>query len=149
MRNITLRLATIQDVPFLLPLMAQLGYPTSTEELTKRFESFTTLAGYGVAVACCDLKIIGWIAWSRSQLFVADKVRFHIEGLVIDNNYRSQGVGKQLMAFVENIAREFSPAIIDLNSGVRRAKEGVHDFYRNLGYSNEGLMAKLYLWKEI
>lgn len=53
------------------------------------------------------------------------------------------------MQFVENYARQFSPAIIDLTSGLRRASEGTHEFYKKLGYKNEGLMAKLYLRKEI
>jgi hypothetical protein len=39
--------------------------------------------------------------------------------------------------------------IIDLTSGLRRAKAGSHEFYKNLGYKNEGYMAKLYLRKEL
>ncbi|STX83883.1 acetyltransferase [Legionella donaldsonii] len=51
------------------------------------------------------------------------------------------------MITVEEFARKFSPCIIDLTSGLRRAKEGSHDFYKSLGYQNEGHMAKLYLRK--
>ena len=61
--------------------------------------------GYGVAVATHEPHLIGWIAWSKSHLFVLDKVRFHIEGLIVDSNYRSQGVGKKLMLFVEEVAK--------------------------------------------
>ena len=53
------------------------------------------------------------------------------------------------MEFVEEIARSFCPVIIDLTSGLRRAKDGTHGFYKKLGYNNEGSMAKLYLRKEI
>ncbi|MDZ5761794.1 GNAT family N-acetyltransferase domain protein [Candidatus Cyrtobacter comes] len=32
------------------------------------------------------------------------------------------------MKFVEDIARQHSPAIIDLTSGLRRAQDGTHEF---------------------
>ena len=89
------------------------------------------------------------ISWSKSHLFVQGKVRFHIECLIVDRNYRNKGVGKKLMLFVEEVAKISRPAIIDLTSGVRRAKDGSHDFYKALGYNNEGHMAKLYLRKEV
>ncbi len=146
---IIIRNAVIEDIPGLLQLIDQLGYPSTTEDLTRRFKQFIALDGYGVAVACNSSKIIGWIAWSKSTLFVADKTRIHIEGLVVDTKYRGQGVGKKLMGFVEKIAKKYSPVMIDLTSGLRRAKDGSHEFYKNLGYQNEGHMAKLYLRKEI
>ncbi len=132
-----------------MPLMDQLGYPTSEYELKSRFKKFTKNDRYGVAVACLDQQVIGLVSWSASSVFVVDKVRFHIEGLVVDERYRGCGVGKKLMLFVEDIAHEFSPAIIDLTSGLRRAKDGSHEFYKSLGYQNNGHMAKLYLRKEV
>jgi len=50
---------------------------------------------------------------------------------------------------VEEFAQQISPCIIDLTSGLRRAKDGSHDFYKSLGFNNEGYMSKLYLRKEI
>lgn len=52
-----------------------------------------------------------------------------------------------LMLFVEAFAEQFSPVIIDLTSGARRAADGSHEFYKNLGYANEGPKAKLYFRK--
>jgi len=51
------------------------------------------------------------------------------------------------MLFVEAFAEQFSPVIIDLTSGARRAADGSHEFYKNLGYANEGPKAKLYFRK--
>jgi len=53
------------------------------------------------------------------------------------------------MAFVEGIAQQHSPAIIDLTSGLRRVQDGTHEFYKRIGYKNEGPMAKFYLRKEL
>ncbi len=148
---IIIRNAEIKDMDALLPLLEQIGYSTTKELFEKRFTKFLFVEGYGVAVAvaCMDDKIVGFVAWSKSNLFVSDKIRIHIEGIAVDKNYRGQNIGKQLMQFVENYAGQFSPAIIDLTSGLRRAGEGTHEFYKKLGYNNEGFMAKLYLRKEI
>lgn len=143
------RLAKISDVRALLPLIEQLGYPTSQEELETRFQKFASNDGYGVAIACIDNKVVGFIAWSKSILFVLDKTRFHIEGIVVDKSFRGHGIGKKLMDFIEKLAYNSRPSIIDLTSGLRRSADGTHEFYKKLGYQNEGYMAKLYLRKEI
>ncbi|WP_417904977.1 GNAT family N-acetyltransferase [Candidatus Tisiphia endosymbiont of Micropterix aruncella] len=149
MSNIKIRYCAMQDISCMLPLMEQLGYKVSEDELKARFQRFTKNDGYGVAVACLESQIVGWVAWSKSQLFISDKTRFHIEGVVVDERYRGQAIGKRLMDFVENVAQQSSPSIVDLTSGLRRAKDGSHEFYKSLGYQNDGLMAKLYLRKEI
>jgi len=145
--ELIIRKAIIDDAQHLHPLMEQLGYPQSPDELQRRLELFTNELHYGVLLAEIAGKVVGWIAWSKSYLFVSEITRFHIEGLVVDQGYRNQGIGKKLMITVEEFARQFSPCIVDLTSGLRRAKEGSHDFYKSLGYQNEGHMAKLYLRK--
>ena len=146
--TIEIRYAIEKDIEGILTLMEQLGYPTPKKEFLKTFKKFTAIPGYGVVIAVYSKQVVGWVAWSKSQLLVVDKVRFHIEGIVIDDRYRGLGIGTKLMDFIENIARNSSPSIIDLTSGTRREKDGTHEFYKKLGYKNEGLMAKLYLRKE-
>ena len=53
------------------------------------------------------------------------------------------------MSFVEEVASRFSPSIIDVTSGVRRAQEGVHEFYKRLGYNQDGRNAKIFFRKEL
>lgn len=146
---IKILIMTIEDIPQILPLMEQLGYPCSLDELEARYKKFISNPGYGVLVAKEQDKIVGFLAWSRSDLFVLDKTRFHIEGIVVGNKHQGKGIGKKLMHYLEDIAKNYSNAIIDLTSGVRREKDGSHEFYKSLGYKNEGPMAKLYLRKEI
>jgi ribosomal protein S18 acetylase RimI-like enzyme len=45
------------------------------------------------------------VAWSKSIIFVSTATRIHIEGLVVNKQYRGQGIGKALLNFVENIAK--------------------------------------------
>lgn len=49
---------------------------------------------------------------------------------------------------MEQVAQNYSPVIVDLTSGMRRAQDGTHVFYRKLGYCNDGVSEKLYLRKE-
>ena len=144
-----IRHAEFEDIPSLLPLLSELGYPCELEDFKARFLRFLSNPGYGVAVCQIDSEIVGFAAWSKSNLFVLDKVRFHIEALVVAEKYRGKGIGKELMIFVETIAKQHLPAIVDLTSGLRRAGDGSHEFYKRLGYQNEGQMAKLYLRKEL
>ena len=114
-----------------------------------RFVNFLNNPEYSVVIYEMDNKVVGLVAWSKSDLFVSDKVRFNIEGLIVAENHRGMRIGKKLMEFVEEIAKQHAPAIIDLTSGIRRAKNGSHEFYKRPGYQNEGLMAKLYLRREL
>ena len=71
---------------------------------------------YGVAVACIKNKIVGFVSWFKSKLFVLDEVRIHIEESVVYEDCLGKAVCQKLMLFVENYARSLGPAIIYLNS---------------------------------
>lgn len=144
-----IRLAENGDIQKILQLSTQLGYPQNSEDFPRHFEIFNQQEGYGVAVAEHLGFVVGWVAWSKSLVFIMDKVRIHIEGLIVDKKHRGLGIGQMLMKFVEDFAQRFGPYIIDLTSGLRRSKDGTHEFYKALGYRNEGEMAKLYLRKEV
>lgn len=142
-----IRNATLDDVPALVPLLNDLGYPTTESALKKHFTHFISQHGYGIAVAVLKGNVVGFVAWSLSFFFVSNTTRFRIEGLLVDDRYRGLGVGKKLMQHVEDIAQSKSPAVVELTSGKRRAIDGAHTFYKNLGYKNEGLTEKVYLRK--
>ena len=148
MTKTSIRSATITDIPFIVPLMSDLGYPCDDKTLKKRFVQFIKLNGYGVAVACYDSDIVGFIAWSQSNLFALDAKRLHIEALIVNTEFRKQNTGSKLIKFVEEKAKLLNlPVIIDLTSSIKREKHGVHNFYTKLGFRNEGNTAKVYLRK--
>ena len=149
MNSCFVRNAILSDAFDLLPLIAQLGYPTDELSLKKRLEFFIITQGYGVAVAQCNQEIVGFIAWSGSKLFISDKARVRIEALIVDEHFRGQKVGERLIAFFEKSVSVHGPVLIELTSGARRAQDGAHRFYHKLGYSNEGVTEKVYLRKEL
>ncbi len=87
------RYATERDAPAMLPLLEALGYPCTPAELHKRIPRFLNNPDYGIAVYELNQTIVGLIAWSKSDLFVLDKVRFHIEGLIVSQSYQRMGIG--------------------------------------------------------
>lgn len=147
--QVELRNCTIEDTAALLPLMEQFGRPATKDVLSARFQSFLANVGYGVVVACIDNQPIGLVAWSKSQFFIYDKIRFYIEILVVDERYRRAGIGTKLIEFVEDFACTVGPSVIDLTSHVRREKDGAHTFYKKLGYKNEAEREKRYFRKEL
>jgi predicted N-acetyltransferase YhbS len=149
MKNISIRQAFSEDICSLALLLAELGYPCAEHSLSLRFEKFIKIDGYEVAVACIDKEVVGFIAWSKSQLFISDMPRFHIEALIVRDKFRAHGIGKQLVKFLEDKAMASTPSIVDLTSGLIRAKDGSHKFYEKLGYNNEGHREKVYLRKNL
>ena len=54
------------------------------------------------------------------------------------------------MEFVEKIAMQYYPVIVDLTSATVRAQDGTHEFYKHLDYKNNGPMGpQIYLRKEL
>jgi ribosomal protein S18 acetylase RimI-like enzyme len=130
--------------------LSELGYPTTLENLNRRFLKFLSNPGYGVAVYEKDNKMLGLVAWAKSTLFVSDKTRFHIEGLIVLKSHRGIVIGRKLVEFVEKIAMQYYPVIVDLTSATVRAQDGTHEFYKHLDYKNNGPMGlQIYLRKEL
>lgn len=98
-----IRQATTNDMTSLLSLVSELGYLSSLDILTYRLEKFLQNPGYDVVVCEINQDIAGLVAWSKSNLFVEDKTRFHIEALVVADEYRGKTIGRSLMGFVEEI----------------------------------------------
>jgi hypothetical protein len=64
-----IRHATIDDTPRLLPLLSELGYPATLEDLNIRFLKFLSNPGYGVAVCEMNEEITGFVALDNNRSF--------------------------------------------------------------------------------
>lgn len=150
--KVQLRPSTLQDIPPLLTLMEQLGYPQAIESMKERIQSYSAYSHeshHQILVAIRGKKIVGFIAFVLYDLFISEGKRCRIEGLIVDPKERDLSIKRKLMQAVETFARENDGRIIDLTADLHPAKEGMGDFYKFLGYSNEGAMAKAYLKKEL
>lgn len=144
--KIKIRKVALCDVKALLPLMAQLGYPITQEQLIARLALYQ---GYNDAawVGLNEDKIIGAIAVHVYDLFHCTERYAKIVSLVVDEPFRRLGVGKQLLDHAERYAREKDCGVLELTSSLKRLKYGSHDFYDSHGYKNDGEYESRYFRK--
>ena len=144
-----IRSALMKDVHSLASLSEQLGYPLPLHIMKERLSFYQTTPGHHIMVVEENSVIFGFVAYTITELFILQGRRCFIMGLVVDKEKRGHGIGRKLMEHVEAHAGQENCLVIDLTSGKRRAPSGSHDFYRALGYGNDGAYAKLYLRKEL
>lgn len=146
--KIKIRKVTLCDVKALMPLIAQLGYPISEENLMARIALYQ-LGSNDIAwvAATEDDKIIGCIAVHVYDLFHCTERYAKIVSLVVDENYRRQGIGQMLVARAEKYTKKKDCHTVELSTSLKRIKFGAPAFYTTLGYNNEGEYETYYFRK--
>ena len=149
---ITTRRATVEDAQNLARLAGELGNRTTPEELAGRVAElardpetavFVAVDAIGEAPAdrigarpggngnpAGDL-IVGWVHVLVMKTLLGAR-RAHLGGLVVDERYRGQKVGRVLLAVAEAWAAEQGCAEMVLRS--RHSRERAHAFYEGHGY---------------
>ena len=127
-----IRSAEIEDIPAIVELSIQLGYPTTPEETEDRFIEIQQKQDHAVFIAEIGLQpVIGWIHVFRS-IWLESPPFAELGGLIVDENSRSKGVGKALLTSAESWAKKQGLTIIRVRSNVIREK--AHEFYLREGY---------------
>jgi GNAT superfamily N-acetyltransferase len=139
--EIIFREATAVDLPAILSLYGQLGQDDGTvlglDEATSIFNRLRSYPDYRIHVALADSKIIGTFA-----LLIMDNLAHRgarsaiLEDVVVDEEQRGQGVGKQMMVYAGDLCREKRCYKMALNSNRHRVE--AHRFYESLGYERHG-----------
>jgi GNAT superfamily N-acetyltransferase len=134
-----IRKATINDVPELAALMEQLGYPTTVESMTVRFNNIESNPSYHTLVAEMDGKVVGMIGLCTGIFYEKDGLYARIVAFVVDYNYRNKGIGKLLLKEAERWARNQGANSIGLNSGNRPERKDAHEFYKRVGFAEKSI----------
>jgi len=126
------RLAGSGDLPAIVALCDQLGYPAVEEQVRQRLQQIEQNEDHAVyVVERPGVGVVGWVhVYVRPMLIVGDQAE--IGGLVVDESCRRSGVGLLLLARAERWARERDHSGITVRSNAVR--EGAHAFYRDAGY---------------
>jgi GNAT superfamily N-acetyltransferase len=123
-----------QDYARLAELAGQLSYPSTADEIAQRLAAMGGSRDHAVFVAEMQAgEIAGWIAVSISRGLEVNP-RGEISGLIVDERFRSQAVGKHLLARAEEWVREQGCDVIGLRSNVIRDR--AHAFYIREGYQH-------------
>lgn len=125
----------VTDAAAVAELTTQLRYPVEKSELERRFAAIRA-AGSGEVLVAVDPSDhpIGWIHVALMPTLEASD-RALIGGLVVDEGYRSAGIGAELVAAAEAWARQRGCVAMVVRS--RTTRERAHRFYERLNYREQ------------
>ena len=129
--GIVFRPAAAQDAEALVALCAELGYPTSAEDLRSRIAALGEDDAVVLAEAEEDGGVVGWVHVMRAVSLVSG-AQAVIAGLVVQEALRGRGVGRRLVGAAEGWARSRGLSQLALRCRVER--DGAHAFYRRVGF---------------
>jgi len=113
-------------------LSGELGYPASPEVIEQRILQLADCRHRAVYVACVDSRVVGWIDLGIARHLQSEPY-VEIGGLVVADEARSRGIGRQLVLFAEEWAKARSVRRVVVRS--RIARERAHAFYERAGYT--------------
>jgi GNAT superfamily N-acetyltransferase len=116
-----------------VPLCGQLGYPATLQQVERRLQLLLGHPGQGLIGAVTPTgQLVGWVHVQSRCVFESDPFA-EICGLVVDENERGHGAGRDLVAAAEHWAIANGHTVIRVRSNVIRT--ATHRFYQNRGYT--------------
>ena len=118
------------DAERLVSLALQLGYEVPLAHVEEILRS--TDADRAIMVAVVPRAgVVGWIVVVQHETLIASR-RAHVEGLVVEDEFRGNRIGALLVESAEEWARKRGCSTLRLLSNVLR--ERAHTFYARLGF---------------
>jgi len=131
------RAARDGDAAAIAPLLAELGYPATTDAVRARLRRIAAYSGpVAVLVASLGGDVMGVITAHAFPSIHHDAPAAWITALVVASAARGRGVGRRLVRAVEEWAAEQGAVRVSVTSGIQRAD--AHRFYEGLGYATSG-----------
>jgi len=130
--RVTIRVAGQRDTGAIVPLLGQLGYPTSALELGVRLERLADHPDAEVLVAELDGEVVGVAAYQLIDLLERPDPQCRITALVVDDRYRRRGVAYALLHTIEDCARDAGCFRLEVTTRAERADALA--FYRAAGF---------------
>lgn len=129
--NFTTRIAKIKDSQSIAELSRQLGYPSKSEDISKRITEIINNQNHCVFVTLNNEQIVGWIHGVYSLRVESDPF-VEIGGLVVDENYRYNGIGKMLVENIITWSESKNCKKIRVRCNIIRKE--AHVFYEKIGF---------------
>jgi len=126
-----LRAAVPADAARIAELFTDEGYPVTSTAIEARLGRFTDPASQ-VIVADAEGIVIGFAAYHVMPRFEHDDVAVRVLALVVDAGARERGVGRSLLARVEELAVAAGAAFVEVTAGHHRPD--ARHLYESLAY---------------
>ena len=138
-----IREANIHDAAAIQRLLVQLGYPDLLEEsVEKKIETYSK-NNYAVLVVELDHNVVGFTSLHWFEIFHSKGMIGRISSFCIDELFRSQGLGRQLLEEAEIFLARKGCAKLEVTSNIRRIR--AHEFYLQRGYGEDSRRFTKYL----
>jgi len=128
---VTLRTARPEDAEQIAPLLGQLGYPATAEQVRGRLPRVDAL------VAEQDARVVGLAATHLRHNLERDAPTCRLTALVVDEDARRQGIGRALLdAVVADAQRQGCER---MEVALRPHRKEAEALYRSLGFEERPL----------
>ena len=97
-----IRSAQSADVEALANLMTELGYPTSSGQMRRRFEAISADPSYCTLVDEREGEGLAMVGLRFERSYVSDDSCARIRALVVGSEHRGRGVGRTLISVAED-----------------------------------------------
>ena len=125
------------DAPALSRLMGELGYPSDVNEIPDRLSVLAKHPGVLTLVAELQGRVVGAMTVHVYPAIHVTPPVAQLTVLVVADELRGRGIGRELVARAETFAREHGATRISLTSALHRT--AAHEFYKLLGYEHTGV----------
>lgn len=121
-----------EDLVAIAELIDELGYPTTLDKISDRFNKIVKDNHYKTLIAEINGDVVGFIGLCKLLAYEESGCYVRIIALVVSEQYRNYGVGTKLINSAERWAGCEGAFAITLDSGIDR--KNAHAFYNNRGY---------------
>ncbi|MFM2485273.1 GNAT family N-acetyltransferase [Celerinatantimonas yamalensis] len=125
----SIRQAIPSDHARIALLSGQLGYPVTIEQVQQRINKLG--AHQQIWVYEQNAQVLAWLQLDRQYQLTSGE-HLEILAFVVDEAYRGQGIGQQLLDWVKQLACQQS---IELRVRSQVKRERAHQFYQQHGFS--------------
>lgn len=131
--DVAVRPCVEKDAGEIARLCSQLGFPSTQDEIQRRLELILPHQDHALMIAQLRSgRVAGWAHVHKYQ-FINGEMIADLGGIIVDNNYRRNGIGGLLMKNVEQWAHESGCDTVTARSSAER-KEG-HLFFGHFGFT--------------
>jgi 2'-5' RNA ligase/GNAT superfamily N-acetyltransferase len=134
--TVQIRDATAADAGALAGLLAELGYPVAADQVPGRLEMFKVEGNGRVVVAVVDGAVRAFAAVEITYPIHQRRPVAHLTAFAVSSSVRRQGVGRTLLAAVEQVAADEGCGQVVVTSAEHRAD--AHAFYPSAGWGPTG-----------